>query len=101
MKKTIIKSFIWVMDAMVDGLCPWVRKSMEDRKPILLTADPAQTGDHTVRQYLETGIGAGAYAVTIPSPHLGCLTFTPMDNQELSATKKDWRTLDHDYISNI
>ena len=38
MKKTIIKSFIWVMDAMVDGLCPWVRKSMEDRKPILLTA---------------------------------------------------------------
>ena len=41
MKKTIIKPFIWVMDAMVDGLCPWVRKSTEDRKPILLTAHPA------------------------------------------------------------
>ncbi len=44
MKKTIIKSFIWVMDAMVDGLCPWVRKTMEDRKPILVMVAASQTG---------------------------------------------------------
>ena len=96
MKKTIIKSFIWVMDAMVDGLCPWVGKSMEDRKPILVTADPAQTGGHGQAASGKRSFGAGAYSVTIPSPHLGCLTFTPVDNLELSATKKDWRTLDHD-----
>ncbi len=55
MKKAIFESFIWVMDAMVDGLCPWVRKSMEDRKPILVTTDPGQTGVHTVRQHLGKG----------------------------------------------
>ena len=35
MKKAIFKSFIWVMDAMVDGMCPYVEKTIEDRKPIL------------------------------------------------------------------
>ena len=75
MKKAIFKPLIWVMDAMVDGLCPWVGKSMEDRNPILVTADPAQTGGHGQPASEKRSFGAGAYSVTIRLPHFACLTF--------------------------
>ena len=50
----ISKSIIWVMDAMVEGLYP------SDRKPILVTANPGQTGGQGQAAFGNRSFGAGA-----------------------------------------
>ena len=44
-KEVIFKSVIWIMDAMVDGLCPNFGKTMEDGNPILVTVAAGRTGE--------------------------------------------------------
>ena len=52
MKKAIISSIVWVMDAMVDGMCPNVGdtagnsagKTTHNSKPVLATVAAGQIG---------------------------------------------------------